>query len=306
MLLLGESGTGKELFAHTLHSGSPWRDAPFIKVNCGAIPESLFESELFGHEKGAFTGALTRRIGRIEQAHSGTLFLDEIGDLPLAMQVKLLRVLQDRVIERVGGSTEVAINIRVVAATHRDLAELVARKLFRLDLYYRISVVPIRLPALRERGDDVPLLVWHHLAQVNQIYGKQASISAAAVRALAASHWPGNVRQLRNAIERLVLLCDKPSGHAPAIDTADVQSLLATSAQPELMPSAAMATSASNTMAIPIAAMAASTTQIVNAIAQSSGNKSRAAQLLGLTLRQLNYRLQKLQSRSEVRDQSRK
>ena len=314
VLLLGESGTGKELFAHALHSGSPRRDAPFIKVNCGAIPESLFESELFGHEKGAFTGALTRRIGRIEQAHTGTLFLDEIGDLPLPMQVKLLRVLQDRVIERVGGSSEVAINIRVVAATHRELPELVARQLFRLDLYYRISVVPIRLPALRERTDDLPLLIWHHLAQINQVYGKQSSISAAAIRALTTYHWPGNVRQLRNAIERLVLLCDMPSAHAPAIDVADVQSLLASSAQPELMSPALMSTAAMTAMAAMTptaisslserlfnsgvsATNSTSATQIVNAIAQSGGNKSRAAQVLGLTLRQLNYRLQKLQSR---------
>lgn len=227
ILLLGESGTGKELFAHALHSGSPRCQAPFIKVNCGAIPESLFESELFGHEKGAFTGALSRRIGRIEQAHQGTLFLDEIGDMPLAMQVKLLRVLQDRVIERVGGGQEVMVNIRIVAATHRDLSELVACGQFRLDLFYRLSVIPIRLPALRERTEDLPAILWHHLAEINLRYGKQATLTGAAIAALSQYHWPGNVRQLRNAIERLVLLSDRPSRYAPEISEQDVRALLA-------------------------------------------------------------------------------
>jgi Nif-specific regulatory protein len=296
VLLLGESGTGKELFAHALHSGSARAKAPFIKVNCGAIPESLFESELFGHEKGAFTGALARRIGRIEQAHQGTLFLDEIGDMPLAMQVKLLRVLQERIIERVGGAEPISVNIRIVAATHRDLTELTARGLFRLDLFYRLSVIPIRLPALRERIEDIPAMVWHHLAEINLAYGKQATLSRAAITAMSTYFWPGNVRQLRNAIERLVLLGDYPSRYAPEISEQDVVALLATSTAP--------ATKTENTspsfthtlsdVAVIVHPPTHCATQILTAIATAAGNKSRAAQALGLTLRQLNYRLRKM------------
>ena len=285
VLLLGESGTGKELFAHALHSASPRVKAPFIKVNCGAIPEALFESELFGHEKGAFTGALVRRIGRIEQANGGTLFLDEIGDLPLAMQVKLLRVLQDRVVERVGGSKEIPINIRVVAATHRDLSQLVAVNQFRLDLYYRLSVIPIRLPALRERSEDIPAIVWRHLAELNHTHGKQAQLASGSIAALSQYHWPGNVRQLRNVLERLVLLADRPSSKAPLITKEQVNALLSVAVQENgvAAPERIKVNRSSN----------ASIEDIVNAIAQAGGNKSRAAQELGLTLRQLNYSLAK-------------
>ena len=285
VLLLGESGTGKELFAHALHSASPRLKAPFIKVNCGAIPEALFESELFGHEKGAFTGALTRRIGRIEQANGGTLFLDEIGDLPLPMQVKLLRVLQDRVVERVGGSKEIPINIRVVAATHRDLTQLVAVNQFRLDLYYRLSVIPIRLPALRERSEDIPAIVWRHLAELNHTHGKEAQLASGSIAALSNYHWPGNVRQLRNVLERLVLLADIPSSHAPLITKEQVNALLSVAVQKtdSAAPEMIRVNRSSN----------ASIEDIVNAIAQAGGIKSRAAQQLGLTLRQLNYSLAK-------------
>jgi Nif-specific regulatory protein len=291
VLLLGESGTGKELFAHALHSGSPRLAFPFIKINCGAIPESLFESELFGHEKGAFTGALSKRVGRIEQAHQGTLFLDEVGDLPLPMQVKLLRVLQDRVIERLGGNVEIPINIRVVAATHRDLSSLVNQGSFRLDLYYRLSVIPIKLPALRERTEDIPAIVWHHLSELNLRYGKQAQLSRDAMALFSQYHWPGNIRQLRNTLERLVLLVDTPSAMAPVITEADVQPLIqAWSSDLQLD---APLTKLTTTFTMP--SFGATISDILGAIAQAKGNKSRAAQTLGITLRQLNYRLQKSQ-----------
>lgn len=296
VLLLGESGTGKELFAHALHSGSPRLASPFIKVNCGAIPESLFESELFGHEKGAFTGALSKRIGRIEQAHQGTLFLDEVGDLPLAMQVKLLRVLQDRVIERLGGGAEIPVNIRVVAATHRDLATLVAQGSFRLDLYYRLSVIPIRLPALRERIEDLPALVWHHLGDLNHRYGKEAQLSREAISALGLYAWPGNIRQLRNTLERLVLLCDQPSARAPAITDFDVKALLKTSISPTVsVEQSGVRRSFEAPSGEPDEIVhrpaALSLHEVLAALVKSGGNKSRAAQALGITLRQLNYRL---------------
>jgi Nif-specific regulatory protein len=298
VLLLGESGTGKELFAHALHSGSDRLNAPFIKVNCGAIPESLFESELFGHEKGAFTGALTKRIGRIEQAHEGTLFLDEIGDMPLAMQVKLLRVLQDRVIERLGGGAEIPVNIRVIAATHRDLPSLVSQGLFRLDLYYRLSVIPIRLPALRERAEDIPSIAWHLLVDLNLRYGKKSELSRAAIASLSTYHWPGNVRQLRNTLERLVLLCDKPTPKAPLITDTDVKDLMLASvdlhASDQRNSSRTAEPYEPHALGLFSSRTSASLHDLLDAISKAGGNKSRAAQTLGLTLRQLNYRLAKL------------
>ncbi len=295
VLLLGESGTGKELFAHALHAGSTHLRAPFIKVNCGAIPESLFESELFGHEKGAFTGALTRRIGRVEQANEGTLFLDEIGDMPLAMQVKLLRVLQDRVVERLGGGAEIPVNIRVIAATHRDLPTLVSKGLFRLDLYYRISVIPIRLPALRERIEDIPTIAWHLLSDLNLRYGKSAELSRVAMACLGNYHWPGNVRQLRNTLERLILLCDRPTATAPIITDTDVRDLmLATIDLNDAEYRDVSYPAAVESSHLVRSQPSASRHDLLNAISEAGGNKSRAAQSLGLTLRQLNYRLIKL------------
>jgi Nif-specific regulatory protein len=296
VLLLGESGTGKELFAHALHSGSPRLAFPFIKINCGAIPESLFESELFGHEKGAFTGALTKRIGRIEQAHQGTLFLDEVGDLPLPMQVKLLRVLQDRVIERLGGNVEIPINIRIVAATHRDLASLVAQGSFRLDLYYRLSVIPIKLPALRERIEDIPAIAWHHLSDLNLRYGKQAQLNRDAMAVFSQYHWPGNIRQLRNTLERLVLLVSAPSPTAPLITAEDVNTIMQAWSSDSQAPALPVVKSSARTFGSPISEPTLD--DILFAIAKTNGNKSRAAQNLGITLRQLNYRLQK--SRKKV------
>ncbi|HZU45261.1 MAG TPA: sigma-54 dependent transcriptional regulator [Terriglobales bacterium] len=204
--ILGETGTGKELIARTLHDRSPRRNGPFVTLNCAAVPAELVESELFGHEKGAFTGAAARHAGKFEQADGGTLFLDEIGDMPLPMQAKLLRVLETGEIERVGGDRPVTVNVRVIVATHRKLDELVRDGKFRQDLYHRIYVFPITLPPLRERREDIPALVEHFARQVAEQNGwKPVTIAPEAMQRLQAYSWPGNVRELRNAVERLLL-----------------------------------------------------------------------------------------------------
>jgi two-component system nitrogen regulation response regulator NtrX len=205
--ILGESGTGKELIARTIHEKSSRHAGPFVTLNCAAVPAELIESELFGHEKGAFTGATGRRVGKFEQAHGGTLFLDEIGDMPLAMQAKLLRVLEEGEIERVGGERPVAVDVRVIVATHRNLERMVGQEKFRDDLFHRIYVFPLRLPPLRERPSDVPVLAEHFLRQIAEQNGwKPRSLSAAASAELQRYDWPGNVRELRNVVERLLLL----------------------------------------------------------------------------------------------------
>jgi DNA-binding NtrC family response regulator len=220
VLIRGESGTGKELFARMVHDHSGRAKRPFVAVNCAAIPENLLESELFGHERGSFTGALARRIGRVERATGGTLFLDEIGDMSLALQAKLLRVLQEREIERVGGDGPIRVDVRVVAATNRDLEVDVATGRFREDLYYRLAVVQIRLPPLRARGDDVRLLAEHFLRSAAADFGRPVRSLDPATLALLRQHdWPGNVRQLRNAVERAVLMAEGSvvrSVHLPA------------------------------------------------------------------------------------------
>lgn len=207
----GETGTGKELVARTLHEKSPRKDGPFITLNCAAVPAELIESELFGHEKGSFTGALTRHIGKFEQAHRGTLFLDEIGDMPLTMQAKLLRILEEGELERVGGDKSIAVDARVIVATHCNLAELVRGERFRQDLYHRVYVFPVELPPLRERREDIPTLVEHFATQVAaQNNWKPMKFESSAMNALCAYQWPGNVRELRNIVERLLLLADGP------------------------------------------------------------------------------------------------
>jgi DNA-binding NtrC family response regulator len=205
--ILGETGTGKELVARTLHENSPRHAGPFITLNCAAVPAELIESELFGHEKGAFTGASGRHTGKFEQAHGGTLFLDEIGDMPLTMQAKLLRVLEEGEVERVGGDKPVRVDARVIVATHRNLEELVRQNAFRQDLFHRIYVFPLTLPPLRERVDDIPALVQHFARQVSAQNGwKEKPIEPAAIRELQHYAWPGNVRELRNVVERLLLI----------------------------------------------------------------------------------------------------
>ena len=219
--ILGETGTGKELVARAIHERSARRDKPFVTVNCAAVPSELIESELFGHEKGAFTGAAARHLGKFEQAHGGTLFLDEIGDMPQAMQAKLLRLLQEGELERVGGERPVIVNTRVLVATHRDLEALVRKGVFREDLYHRIFVFPVQMPALRERVDDVPLLAAHFAQLVADQNGwKPRGFTPEALDQLSRYVWPGNVRELRNVVERLLLLTDE------AIDVATVRQVL--------------------------------------------------------------------------------
>src|SRR3989338_5980593 len=210
VMLRGESGTGKELIASAIHYASPRADKPFIKVACAALPENLLESELFGYERGAFTGAIERKLGRFELANNGTLFLDEIGDLTPATQVKLLRVLQEKEFERLGGTETVKINVRIVCATHRDLKKMIKEHKFREDLYYRINVFPINLPPLRERKEDIPLLVAHFTHKYNKENKKEIEgVNRAALDVLMSYGWPGNVRELENVIEHAVIVCDK-------------------------------------------------------------------------------------------------
>jgi len=209
VLVLGETGTGKELIAHAIHNLSARCGRPFVKLNCAAIPFDLLESELFGHEKGAFTGAISQKIGRFEMADTGTLFLDEIGDIPLALQPKLLRVLQEKELERLGSGRTHQINVRLVAATHRDLTELVRRGEFRSDLYYRLNVFPVLIPPLRERREDIQLLVSHFVEVFARRMGKHIDqVPQTTMNALIAYPWPGNVRELQNLIERAVIRSD--------------------------------------------------------------------------------------------------
>ena len=302
VLLLGESGTGKELFARAVHLSSQRRDQPFIKVNCAAIPDTLFESELFGYERGAFTGAQTARAGWFEQADRGTVFLDEIGDMPLAMQTKLLRTLQEGTVVRLGGKREIAVRVRVVAATNRDLMQEVQRGAFRRDLFYRLNVIPIRLPSLRERRQDIRALAVHFLSRFNQANQRNVSLSAAALDRLEQHPWPGNIRELGNVIERLVLLADSAmvSGQALArfLPRDDETSA---ALPPQSLQSCGGPAPAALPCPLPVAGVRGyqpvrshSATQLHEALLEHGGNQSRAAQALGLTLRQFAYRRQRL------------
>jgi len=300
VLLLGESGTGKELFARALHLSSQRRDAPFIKVNCAAIPDTLFESELFGYERGAFTGAASARTGWFEQADRGTIFLDEIGDMPLAMQTKLLRTLQEGTIVRLGGKREIKVDVRLVAATHRDLEADVAKGSFRRDLFYRLNVIPIRLPSLRERREDIRTLAVHFMNRANQANQRNVYLSPAALNRLEEHPWPGNIRELGNVIERMVLLADSPMVSATELErflpseTAGTHNLLA--------PAPVSVSNAVNTppctQAAPLVrdylpAHSHTLEYLQETLVLHRGNQSRAAQALGLTVRQFSYRLRK-------------
>ena len=305
VLLLGESGTGKELFARAIHQASSRSGAPFVNVNCAAVPESLFESEFFGHERGAFTGAASALPGRFEQAEGGTLFLDEVGELPLAMQAKLLRVLQERIVVRVGSRRELHLDVRVVAATNRDLAERVSRGEFRLDLYYRLSVLPLRLPALRDRPQDVPILVRHYAHEACLAWRRDTvQFSEPAIRLMQAHPWPGNVRQLQSVVMRLVMMA-----HGALIDAASVSAQLLAEPDPRAAPPATplpgwvpspdlgpgFAVPSATELIRPYwAVVPADIERVRDALRRSGGNQSRAAQMLGMTRRQFTYRLQKL------------
>jgi len=216
VLILGESGTGKELIAHAIHYNSPRREGPLIPVNCAAIPEELLESELFGHERGAFTHAVRTRIGRFELANGGSIFLDEISEMSPGLQVKILRVLQEKEFERVGGRNTIKVDVRVVAATNQDLEKAVEEKKFRNDLYYRLNVIPIHLPPLRDRKEDIPLLVEHFIEKMEKRKKKSIKgVSSEALRSFEAHEWPGNIRELENLMERLIVLKEEGSFITP-------------------------------------------------------------------------------------------
>lgn len=274
VLIQGESGTGKELIARAIHNLSPRRDRPLVAVNVGALPESLIESELFGYEKGSFSGALRQKPGWFEMAQHGTLFLDEIGEMAPKTQVDLLRVLEQREVRRIGGEELIPLDVRLVAATHRDVLELVAEGKLRQDLYYRLSVVPLRLPPLRERCDDIPLLVDHFLRQACAKYRREPkTIAGAAMRVLCDCSWPGNIRQLRNSVERLVATVEGPVIHA-----GDLPKELRTPPQP-------------GTLNLDAAVQETEKSVILAALAQCDNHRERTAQLLGISVRTLRYKM---------------
>ncbi len=279
VLIRGESGTGKELVAHAIHYGSPRAKKPFVKVSCGALPENLVESELFGYEPGAFTDARSQKKGRFELANGGTLFLDEIGELSPATQVKLLRVLQEREFERLGGTQTVKVNVRLVTATNRDLEVAVREGQFREDLYYRLNVFTLFMPPLRERKPDIPLLADHFIEKYAAAQGKEVRrIATSAIDMLMSYHWPGNVRELENCIERAVLVCDGGVIHAhhlpPTLQTAEVSGTL-----PRVSLAAAVA--------------AYEKDLLLDALKASRGNMAKAARLLDSTERIVSYAVRK-------------
>ncbi len=275
VLILGESGTGKELVANAIHRNSNCAGGPFIKVNCAALSPTLLESELFGHEKGAFTGALARRRGRFEQAHGGTLFLDEIGELGIDLQAKLLRVLQMKSFERVGGEETLSVNVRVVAATNRNLKARVVGGEFREDLYYRLDVVPIVLPPLRERKEDIPLLADYIVRQLSRQHGWPGlALAPDAVEELGRRPWPGNIRELRNVIARAAIVA-----RGRMIRTSDLSS--------EDLPGLTALTTSSTTLDLRVALAETEQRIIRQALEQSHWNRTQAARLLGISRRQL-------------------
>lgn len=279
VLIRGESGVGKEMVAEAIHFNSARKTKPFIKVNCAALPESLIESELFGHEKGAFTGAATQRIGRFEAANGGTIFLDELGDIPAPIQVKLLRVLQQREIERLGSSTPIKIDVRVVCATNRNLEELILTDQFREDLYYRINVFPIYVPALRERINDIPVLADYFIDRYKEKNGKDIKrISASAIDMLMVYHWPGNIRELENCIERACILCTDGVVRAHNLP-------------PTLQNAVSSTTSSVGTLETILGKLEKQIIQ--DTLISTKGNITKAAEKMGITERMMGIRLKK-------------
>lgn len=280
VLIQGESGTGKELVAHAIHTLSSRADGPFIRVNCAALTETLLESELFGHEKGAFTGAHTRRTGRFELADGGTLFLDEIGELSFNVQAKLLRVLQERTFERVGGEKTIQVDVRIIAATNRDLLSEAQEGRFREDLYYRLNVFPIFVPSLRERREDISVLVEHFLEKL-RVYGKKKTLGPAVLAQLMAYTWPGNVRELENIIERMVIISQGAVIGLDGVPTLNTSSQLEKSFDPFILPPEG------------ISLEEIEKSFIRQAMEQTDGNQSQAAKKLGLSRYAFLYRLEK-------------
>jgi two-component system, NtrC family, response regulator AtoC len=297
VLITGESGTGKELVARALHENSSRAEKPFIKVNCAAIPKDLMESELFGYERGAFTGAVGSKPGRFELASGGTLFLDEIGSIPVEMQVKLLRALQESEFERVGGIKTIHVDVRLVAATNSDLKKEIASGSFREDLYYRLNVVPIRLPSLQERAEDIPLLVRHFIGKFNARLKKRVSgIHPDAAALLAAYSWPGNIRELENVIERAVLFCDREELQVPDLPP-ELRERSAAARSP-LAQEPALATSAPAADGLKEqvkAAMSRLERELINkALDQTGGNVTHAARLLKISRKGLQLKMKEL------------
>ena len=303
VLITGESGTGKELVARALHEHSTRKDKPFIKVNCAAIPKELIESELFGYERGAFTGAVSSKPGRFELANGGTLFLDEVGEIPVEMQVKLLRALQESEFERVGGIKTIHVDVRLVAATNRDLKKLIAANAFREDLFYRLNVVSIRLPALRERETDIPLLVEHFLAKFNERLKKQVvGVEPEAADILSAYGWPGNIRELENVMERSVLFCD-----AQKLRVEDLPGELRGSAGSVAPPTSDAAGSDMPLSSegglkehVKVAMSRLERDLVSRALKQTSGNVTHAARLLKISRKGLQLKMKELGLREGI------
>ncbi|THF65991.1 GAF domain-containing protein [Pseudothauera nasutitermitis] len=293
VLILGESGVGKELVASAIHYNSPNAAGPFVKFNCAALPESVIESELFGHERGAFTGAMARRQGRFEEAHGGTIFLDEVGELSLPMQAKLLRVLQEKSFERVGGNTTLRVDLRILAATNRDLGAMVAQGRFREDLYYRLNVFPITIPPLRERGSDVIALADHFVAHFSSVMGTAVHrISTPALNMLTCYHWPGNVRELENVIERAMLLAENGVIHGYNLP-------------PSLQSPLVAETSTEGSLEMRLNAIEYE--MVIEALKANQGNMTMAAEQLGLTRRTLGLRMSKYKlSYQDFRDSAKR
>ena len=294
VLVRGESGTGKELVAQALHQRSSRRARPFVAVNCAAISRELVESELFGHEKGAFTGADARRVGKFEAAHGGTIFLDEIGDMPAATQAKVLRVLQERKLERVGGNRPVEVDVRVVAATHRDLEREVRAGGFREDLYYRLKVVEIEVPALRERSEDVPALVNHFLEEVSRRLDRpKMPLAPDALARLARHPWPGNVRELRNVVEQAAVLAA-----GEAIEAADLRLPAETGEEPT--PRADGIAARTFSAAKREAVVEFERSYLLAALRANGGNVSRTAAAIGMVRQSLQQKIRELGLRAEL------
>ena len=290
ILLTGESGTGKEMVARAIHKHGNRADRPFVAVNCAAIPEGLLESEMFGHRKGAFTGAVTDRIGRFMQADTGTLFLDEVGDMPLALQAKILRALQERVIEPVGDPRERKVDVRVIAATNKNLLEAVAKREFREDLYYRLNVFPIPLPALRERVEDIAPLARHFAYNLGPTSGKRfTGFSAQALQAMTLYPWPGNIRELQNCVERATIVAA-----GPIIEESDLPAYLFSSRPADSLVAADLDTAAPIPEHLDATLAEAEKRYILAALQQTNGVQATAAQRLGISERSLWYRLKKL------------